>query len=163
MLKRDELGVLAAIMLCVAVASTHAAVPITLQTCAAPPTTGGVMGCQQVLFAAVAPTTLVRSSVTGVQGWRAFSTLQKADSVYAQDGSWHVLSSITPALLAPPVVIPPVVTPPPAATPVKYTVSWQKNAQEALTSEFSLPSNVTQCFTVAAGTHSAQICLPPNP
>lgn len=100
----------------------HAAAPLTLQTCTVAPTStaiGSVAGCPggSFLFAAVAPATLVRFQVSGVQGWRAFNALSPTDQVYASDYAWHVLASITPAL-QPPSTAPPVTLPPPPAPPV---------------------------------------------
>ena len=128
-----------AAMACAAVPS-RAATAVNIQTCAVAPTTGGLVGCPtaQVNFEPVAPTTLVRSQVGGIQGWRAFSTLTSVDSVVSQaDGGWHVLSTITVALqppttptqpITPPPVIPPPVAPP-ASTwiPMNWTCSIANN------------------------------------
>lgn len=113
-----------AVMAC-AVVPAHAAT-LTLQTCAAVPTTGGVAGCPSasVAFTPVAPTSLVRSQVHGVQGWRAFSNLAPADEVYAADGAWHVLSTITAALAPTSPVPPPVVTPPVCPPPAPPKDTW---------------------------------------
>jgi|ERR1700761_2365985 len=103
--------------LLVATALVRAATPVNIQSCAvAPSSSVGLMGCPttSVKFAPVSPTTLVRSAVNGIQGWRAFNTLQPADLVVPQtDGQFHALSTVSVATTAP--VTP--VTPTPPATP----------------------------------------------
>lgn len=96
-------------------APARAATSVNLQVCTVTPGAGGLIGCPaaSVTFAAVTPTSLVRSQVNGVQGWRAFANLQPADQVVAQDGAWHALSTLTVAISTPPpVTVPPVTTPP---------------------------------------------------
>ena len=114
-----------AAMACAAVPS-HAATAVNIQTCAVTPTSGGLVGCPtaQVNFEPVSPTTLVRSQVGGIQGWRAFSTLTPADSVVSQaDGGWHVLSTITVALQPTTTPTQPVTPPPATAPPVAPAVN----------------------------------------
>lgn len=149
------------ILLCllVAICCVHhaqAATPVNIQTCTTTPTTGGLIGCPtaNVVFAAVAPSTLVRSQVAGAQGWRAFSTLTPADSVVsATDGGWHPLSSLTVATLTPPVT-PPVVTPP-VTVPATQSVTITSADNPQLTVTFmGVPT--PGCFTVNA----KQVCVP---
>ncbi len=113
----------------------RAATAVNLQVCTVTPGASGLIGCPaaSVTFAAVTPTSLVRSQVNGVQGWRAFANLQPVDQVVAQDGAWHALGSLTVAMLTPPpVTIPPVTTPPvvPVAdvwVPMNWTCSIANN------------------------------------
>jgi hypothetical protein len=104
--------------------SAHAAV--NLQTCSVTPTSGGVMGCPTVsmTFTPVSSTSLVRSQVNSIQGWRPFNTLAANDEVYTADGNWHTLSSIQPALqpITPAPPIPPGVQTPPAT--VWVSMNW---------------------------------------
>lgn len=103
---------------------SHAGTPLNLQVCTTTPGSGGLVGCPlaNVSFAPVSAASRVRSQVNAVQGWRAFSSLTASDAVYAQDGAWHTLSTITPALTS----IPPVSTPPACApTPDVYVpMNW---------------------------------------
>jgi len=142
----------------------HAANAVNLQTCAVTPTTGGLVGCPtaQVNFAPVAPTTLVRSQINGVQGWRAFSTLTPADSVVSQaDGSWHVLSSITVALQPAPTPPPPAVPPPVTAPPIVLSnITVSVDGQTAFEPVVFMQLPGGSCFTLTDGTHTAHACMP---
>lgn len=153
------------ILLCLLAAVSCAAEPapaataVNLQTCTVTPTTGGLMGCPtaDVVFAPVAPTTLVRSAVSGSQGWRAFSTLAPADSVVLNDGTWHALSTLTvaqaPSTPPTPPVTPPPVVPPPVPTTQDVTITSQDlPAQPVVFKAAPVPA----CFTVNA----KQICVP---
>lgn len=108
-----------------------------VQVCtSAPVGSVGLMGCitGNVVFQMPQPTSLVRSQVKGVQGWRAFNTLAPTDLVYAQDGQWHAVSTLgTGVPQQPPATTPPV-TPPPAAT------AWV-----ALNWSCSITHNVATC------------------
>lgn len=54
--------------------------------------------------------------------------------------------------------------PPPPATTANYTVTWAAAPATVGATVFSsLPSNVQQCVTFAAGSHTATACLPANP
>lgn len=119
-MKTWALGILFILMIWCAIAQdAKAAAPLNLQTCIITPTTGGVAGCPfaDVLLAPVGPTSLVRSTVNNAQGWRPFSSLHALDQVYAADGAWHVLGTITPALQPSTPLPPPVVTTPPMCPP----------------------------------------------
>lgn len=133
-----------------AVCTAHAATPVNLQQCAVTPTTGGLLGCPtaSVTFGPVSPSTLVRSGVNSAQGWRVFSSLNSADSVYAQDGSWHILSTITPALGS----TPPPVTPP--ATATQSVVITSLDNPQMIVTFTGVP--VPGCFTL----NTAKVCTP---
>lgn len=117
-------AILLALLLTVAFAHSAHAAAVNLQTCTVTPTSGGVAGCPSVdvTYAPVSATTLVRSQVNNIQGWRAFSTLLPNDQVYAADGSWHVLGGLTVARSAP---APPVTTPPAQNPPTVVSVPPQ--------------------------------------
>jgi hypothetical protein len=156
------LACLLAAMAC-ASAATHAATAVNLQTCAVTPTAGGLVGCPtaQVNFSPVAPTTLVRSSVNGVQGWRAFSTLTPTDLVVAApDFGWHALNTITVALQPPttptPPVTPPVTPPPIVLSNITLTVDGQTAFEPVVFMQ--LPGG--SCFTLSDGVHTAHACMP---
>jgi len=132
---------------------------VNLQTCTVTPTSGGLIGCPlpSVVFAPVSPTTLVRSQVAGVQGWRPFSALKPVDSVVSADGQWHTLSSITPALQpsttpSPPVIVPP---PPSLTQDVLITLVGGTAPQSVVFSGVSVPA----CFAIGP-VPAKQVCLP---
>jgi hypothetical protein len=108
-------------------APARAATAVNLQVCTVTPGSSGLIGCPaaNVAFAAVTPTTLVRSQVNGVQGWRAFANLQPADMVVSADGAWHALSTLTVATVPTSTPIPPVTTPPVVTPPVVVSVPPQ--------------------------------------
>ena len=147
-----------------AFAIPRAEAAVNLQTCTVTPGAPlptSLLGCPppNVSFAAVAPTTLVRSSVSGQQGWRAFSTLKPADLVVSGiDGGWHPLSTLTVALLMTPT--PPVVTPPPVTPPVVPPAQSQSvtitstDAPQMSVKLTGLP--VPACFTIGTKT----VCTP---
>jgi hypothetical protein len=131
-------------------ASLGAFAAVNIQTCTTTPTTGGLIGCPtaNVVFAPVAPTTLVRSAVNGAQAWRPFSTLQPADQVVsATDGAWHALNTLTVATTT----TPPVTTPP--ATTQTVTIT---RVDEPDTSVTFMGVPVPGCFTINA----KQVCVP---
>src|SRR5882757_3614686 len=136
---------------------THAAV--NLQTCTVPPTSGGLIGCPtaSVSFAPVTSTTLVRSIVANAQGFRAFNSLKSSDIVYAQDGQWHTLSSITVALQPTSTPPPPVVVPPPPSLTqdVLITLVGGTAPQSVVFSGVSVPA----CFAIGPQP-AKQVCLP---
>jgi len=70
------------------------------------PTRGLMVSPRECQLCAGHVDTLVRSNRRQRAGFRAFNSLKSSDIVYAQDGQWHTLSSITVALQ-------PTSTPPP--------------------------------------------------
>lgn len=107
-----------------------AVTPVNLQQCSKLSTaTPAVIGCPNanISFGPVAPTTLVRSIVSGAQGWRAFNTLKLTDQVNVGGSNpWVPLSSITPnpdSTPTPPVT-PPVVTPPTPPAVTWVSMNW---------------------------------------
>lgn len=120
--------ILACLLAAAAFACTRAhAATVNLQVCTVTPGSGGLVGCPaaSVAFAAVMPTSLVRSQVNGVQGWRAFANLTPVDQVVSQDGAWHALSTLTVATVPVSTPIPPVTTPPVQSPPVVVSVPPQ--------------------------------------
>lgn len=149
---------LAVLALCLSIHDAHAAA-VNLQTCAVTPTLGGVMGCPAVsmTFAPVSSTTLVRSQINAVQGWRPFGSLAANDQVYAADGNWHALSTIQPALQAITPPPPPVVVPAPLSVTqdVLITLVGGQAPQAVMFSQVPVPA----CFTIGPAP-SKQVCLP---
>jgi hypothetical protein len=159
-----------ALLLCLiaalAFASTKVHAAVNLQTCTVTPTSGGVMGCPEGSygFAAVSPSSLVRSQVNRIQGWRAFNSLSSTDQVYASDYAWHSLGSITPALQTtspstPPVTPPPVVIPPTGllVQSVTITLVGGQAPQAVVFSAVASPA----CFALSTPTGPyKQICMP---
>lgn len=130
---------------------------------AQPAPAGALMGCPRAHVEWVAPAagTLVRASRGGVQQWVAFGALTAADSVVAQvDGTWHTVGSIIIVKATPTQPADPPINAP--AQPADYTVTWLGNPPMGAVFP-KLPSDVTQCFTLSAGTRSQQLCLPPHP
>jgi len=137
-----------------------AATPVNLQTCSATLSPdAGLLGCPQpsVSFAPVSSTTLVRSIVANAQGFRAFNSLKSSDTVYAQDGQWHTLSSITPALQPTSILPPPVVVPPPPSLTqdVLITLVGGTAPQSVVFSGVNVPA----CFAIGSAP-AKQVCLP---
>jgi hypothetical protein len=137
--------------------SAHAAV--NLQTCSVTPTLGGVMGCPSasMTFTPVSSTSLVRSQVNSIQGWRPFNTLAASDEVYTADGTWHTLSSIQPALQPITPVPLPVIVPPPAnlTQDVLITLVGGNAPQAVMFAGVPVPA----CFSIGPAP-SKQVCLP---
>jgi len=104
--------------------SLHAhAAPV--QICKTIPTgSTGLMGCPpgSVVFDTPAPSSLVRSQVSGVQGWRMLSTLAPADLVYT-GVSWVSLSASSQPQTGTPISVIP--QPPVVAQPLASWIALQ--------------------------------------
>lgn len=161
-------GVLVMSLIGLHVRHVQAGTSVSLQTCTVAPSTGGLLGCPSanVMFAPVGPATLVRSAVKGIQGWRAFSTLQPSDSVWTAVGGWQVLSTLSPVLatvpvIAPPAslppVLPPALPPPPAvpAVPAVQSVTFTSVDSPNVSVTF-MQVPVPGCFSVGV----KQVCVP---
>ena len=91
------------------------------------------------------------------QSWEVWGTLASTRLVcqYQTGGGckWVAKSTI--------VQTPPVVTPPVTPKAANYTITPSDPTLVVMYT--GLDSSIQQCFTIASGTHTATVCLPPNP